>query len=146
MIPYGVVWADGWTAYQNLWKRADTKTAMPVVKKDIKFVYDLGETGDTKNQLALTFKKDGVVAFAGMVGGTKISGSSQLVWGGGRGASALPDGGHRAGVTLPDVWCVTFYAPPKGMFTGWSAAFGVVLGIDANGVTSVTLTRLNPQN
>ena len=141
----GLAALSEWTAYQNLWKRADTKADMPVVK-DIKFFYDLGKAGDTKNQLMLTFKKDGVVAFAGMVDGTKVSGSSQLVWGGGRGASALPDGGHAGRVTLPDgYWVVTLYAPPKGTFTGWSETFGVVLRTGANN-TSVTLTRLNPQN
>ena len=79
--------------------------------------------------------KAGVVAFAGKVGGTKVSGSSQLICGG------------FGATVLSDVWYMTLYAPPKGAFTGWSETFGVVLGTDANhAVTGVTLTRLNPQD
>ena len=67
-----------WTAYQNLWKRADTKAEQPVIKKDIKVDHEL-EPDDANNKLTLTFKKDGAVAFAGKVGGASVSGSSQLV-------------------------------------------------------------------
>ena len=71
---------------------------------------------------------DGVVAFAGMVGGMKVSGSAQLV-SVGRDDPIAPS------------YQMTLYAPPKGTFTGWNATFGVVLGTDANHVvTSVTLT------
>ena len=117
-----------WTAYQNLWKRADTKADMPVIKKDIKIDHWLGEPGDANNKLTITFKKDGAVAFAGKVGGASVSGSSQLVWGGGRGATALPDG-----------WYVTIYAPPKGAFAGWCATFPVKLTLDEQkGVLNLT--------
>ena len=86
-----------WTAYQNLWKRADTKAEQPVFKKNIDKVLELG---DANNTLKLTFKKDGAVAFAGKVGGASVSGSSQLV----------NDG---------EGWKVTLYAPAKGTFAGF---------------------------
>ena len=65
----GEVSCDEWSAWQNLWKRADTKTSMPVFKRDFKVEQEDG--------LVLTFKKDGVVSFAN--GATKVSGTSQLV-------------------------------------------------------------------
>ena len=65
-----------------------------------------------------------MVSFAGKVGGASVSGSSQLV----------NDG---------DGWKVTLYAPPKELFTGWSATFGVRLTTGANNVvTSITLTTV----
>jgi uncharacterized repeat protein (TIGR02543 family) len=138
LIPYGVVSGGDWMAYQNLWKRADTKADMPVVKKDIK-VDVPGVAGDTDNILTLTFKKDGVVAFAGMVGGMKVSGSSQLVWAR-RDSAAAGVTANTGGITL---YHVTLYAPPKELFTGWSATFGVRLTTDANNVvTSITLTTV----
>ena len=138
LIPYGVVSGGDWMAYQNLWKRADTKADMPVVKKDIK-VDVPGVAGDTDNILTLTFKKDGVVAFAGMVGGMKVSGSSQLVWAR-RDSAAAGVTANTGGITL---YHVTLYAPPKELFTGWSATFGVRLTTGANNVvTSITLTTV----
>ncbi len=109
-----------WSAWQNLWKRADTKADMPVIKSDIKVDHWLGGQDDVNNKLTLTFKKDGVVAFAGMVGGNKVSGSSQLV-----------DDGKG--------WKVTLYAPPKGAFTGFSVTLPVTLTTDANIVTGVAV-------
>ena len=140
LIPYGVVSGGGWTAWQNLWKRADTKAAMPVFKNDIKVDHWLGEEGDKNNTVKLTFKKDGVVAFAGMVYGVKVSGSSQVVWGGGRGGRVtLPDGG-RGATALPDGWIVTLYAPPKMTakppFDGWCKTLSVTLTTDAQNVVT----------
>ena len=90
-----------WKAWQNLWKRNDTKANVPAVKKNIEIA--LG------NGLKLTIKKDGAVAFAGIVNGTKVSGSSQLVWAGSDGSAAPP-------------YLVTLYVPPKaGVFDGYSA-------------------------
>ena len=109
-----------WTAYQNLWKRADTKADMPVIKKDIKVDYEL-VPGDANNKLTLTFKKDGAVAFAGKVGGASVSGSSQLV----------NDG---------EGWKVTLYAPQKGTFAGFCKTLAVALTLDAqNIVTEVAI-------
>ncbi len=109
-----------WTAYQNLWKRADTKADMPVIKKDIKVDYEL-VPGDANNKLTLTFKKDGAVAFAGKVGGASVSGSSQLV----------NDG---------EGWKVTLYAPAKGAFAGFSTTLAVALTLDAqNIVTGISI-------
>ncbi len=106
-----------WTAYQNLWKRADTKAEQPVIKKDIKVDHELGEPGDANNKLTLTFKKDGVVAFAGKVDGASVSGSSQLV----------NDG---------EGWEVTLYAPKAG----FCATFAVTLETDEQKVvTDVTI-------
>ena len=82
-----------WTAWQNQWKRTDTKGKMPVFTKNIDKTLELGEADDVNNSVKLTFKKDGMVAFAGMIGGRKVSGSSQLVR------------------TETD-WQVTIYAPP----------------------------------
>ena len=109
-----------WTAYQNLWKRADTKAEQPVIKKDIKVDYEL-VPGDANNKLTLTFKKDGAVAFAGKVGGASVSGSSQLV----------NDG---------EGWKVTLYAPAKGTFAGFCRTLAVTLTLDApNIVKDVTI-------
>ena len=107
-----------WTAYQNLWKRADTKAEQPVFKKNIDKVLELG---DANNTLKLTFKKDGAVAFAGKVGGASVSGSSQLV----------NDG---------EGWKVTLYAPAKGTFAGFCRTLAVTLTIgDQMVVTDVTV-------
>ena len=141
-IPYGVASVGGWTVWQNLWKRADTKADMPVVKKDIK-VDVPGAVGNTDNKLTLTFKKDGVVAFAGLIGEMKVSGSSQLVWARRDFVSTEVTAG--TGISAP--YQVTLYAPPKGTFTGWSATFGVMLITDnANVVTSVTMTGSTARN
>jgi len=115
-----------WLALQNLWKRVDTKAVLPVFKKNIDVSLDNGQK--------MTFKKDGAVAFAGTVGGAKMSGASQMVWnGGGQGAAILPDG-----------WSVTIYAPPKGAFAGFCETYAVTLTIDAaNVVTAVTVTTLD---
>ena len=84
-----------WKAWQNMWKRSDTKAKMPVVKKNI--------VAELRNGVKLTVKKDGAVSFAGMVGGTKVSGSSQIVF---------ADG----------CWQATLHAPPKaGKFEGFTA-------------------------
>jgi hypothetical protein len=105
-----------WTAYQNLWKRADTKAAQPVFKSNIP--YELGDPSDANNMLTLTFKKDGVVAFAGKVEGVSVSGSSQLV----------NDG---------EGWKVTLYAPPKPTakppVESWCKTFTVTLTFDDQG-------------
>ena len=83
-----------WTAFQNLWKRADTKAKQPVFKKNIAVeYYPLGVAGDKNNTVKFTFKKDGVVSFSGKIGGVSVSGSAQLVWvSGALGESALPEG------------------------------------------------------
>ena len=119
-----------WTAWQNLWKRADTKGDMPVFKKNFDRTVELGEKGDVNNMLTLTFKKDGAVAFAGKVGGTKVSGSSQLVVNPARPESAP--------------YQVTLYAPPKPTakppVESWCKTFDVTLTFDgqSNVVTDVT--------
>ena len=116
-VDVGKASGDEWTAWQNLWKRADTKGGMPVFKASFDRTVELGE----KNSVKLTFKKDGVVSFAGKVGGAKVSGSSQLV----------NDGTG---------WSVTLYAPPKAPFDGWSKTFDVALTTDEkNVVTDVTV-------
>ena len=113
--------ASSWSAYQNLWKRADTKGGMPVFKASFDRTVELGTEGDLDNTVKLTFKKDGVVSFAGKVGGTKVSGSSQLV----------NDGMG---------WKVTLYAPAKAPFDGWCETFAVTLKTDEkNVVTDVTV-------
>jgi hypothetical protein len=110
------------SSYQNLWKRADTKAAQPVFKASFDRTVELGEKGDADNTVKLTFKKDGAVAFAGKVKGTKVSGSSQLV----------NDGKG---------WSVTLYAPPKAPFDGWCETFAVTLTTDEDThvVTGVTV-------
>ena len=125
-IATGAAAEDGrlpeWTAYQNLWKRTDTKSKQPVFKKDIKVDLELGEPGDANDKLSFTFKKDGAVAFAGKVKGTKVSGSSQLV----------NDGNG---------WSVTVYAPPKAPFDGFCETYAVALKLDDDGnvVTAVEI-------
>ena len=114
-----------WAAWQNLWKRSDTKAEQPTFKKDVVAYCPLGKDGDADSLVTLTFKKDGVVAFAGMVGGASVSGSSQLVWNGGYGTTALVD-----------VWEVTLYAPPKGTFAGWCEILSAKLELDAAGVVT----------
>ena len=110
-----------WTAWQNLWKRTDTKDDMPVFKTNIDRTVELGEKGDANNTVKLTFKKDGAVSLTGKVDGTTVSGSSQLV----------NDGTG---------WSVTLYAPPKASFAGWSETFDVTLTTgEKNVVTDVTV-------
>ena len=100
IVDYGVAACGEWRAWQNLWKRSDTKAKMPVVKKNVEVALRSG--------LKLTIKKDGVVAFAGMVDGTKVSGSSQIVF----------DGMG---------WLATLHVPPKaGKFAGYSACVRLV--------------------
>ena len=127
-VEVGVASSDDWAAYQNLWKRTDVKAAMPLFKKNFERTLELGEPGDENSTVKLTFKKDGVVAFTGKVGGTSVSGSSQLVWGGGSVGTALPG------------WQVTLYAPPKETanppFAGWCETFAVTLTTDDQGVVT----------
>ena len=111
-----------WTAYQNLWKRTDTKAEMPIFKKNFDVTLELGEAGDANNTVKLTFKKDGVVAFAGKVGGASVSGSSQLVWG-------------------ENGWQVTLYAPPKGVFAGFCETFAVTLTTDVQNVVTDVVVK-----
>jgi hypothetical protein len=100
-------------SYQNLWKRADTKAAQPVFKKNVEYVLE--------NGVKLTFKKDGVVAFAGKIGGASVSGTSQLI-------------------NTGDAWKVTLYAPAKKGFDGWCATFAVELTLDEqSAVTAVAI-------
>ena len=114
--------SPSWAAWQNLWKRADTKSAMPIFMKNFDVTLELGEAGDANNTVKLTFKKDGVVAFAGKVGGASVSGTSQLVWG-------------------ENGWQVTLYVPPKGAFAGFCETFAVTLTMDdANVVTNVAIS------
>ena len=120
-IKVGVASSDDWITYQNLWKRADTKADMPIFKKNLDRTLELGEAGDANNTVKLTFKKDGVVSFAGKIGGASVSGSSQLV----------NDG---------DGWKVTLYAPAKGTFAGFCRTLAVTLTLDApNIVKDVTI-------
>ena len=119
-----------WIAYQNLWKRADTKSEMPVFKTDRKVDHYLGDPGDANNKLTLTFKKDGAVAFAGKVGGVSVSGSSQL------------ELGRRVEDAAP--YQVTLYAPPKPTarpsVESWCKTFAVTLTLDGqNAVTDVSV-------
>ena len=127
-VEVGVASSDDWAAYQNLWKRMDTKAAMPLFKKNFERTLELGEHGDENSTVKLTFKKDGVVSFTGKVDGTSVSGSSQLVWGGGSVGTALPG------------WQVTLYAPPKETakppFAGWCETFAVTLTTDDQGVVT----------
>ena len=114
-----------WTAYQNLWKRADTKASQPVFKKNIVVEYHFGAVGDKNNTVKITFKKDGAVSFSGKKGGVSISGSAQMVWNG-------------------EGWQVTFYASPKPTakppFAGRCEMFPVTLETDKqNVVTAVKL-------
>ena len=115
-----------WTAWQNLWKRADTKADMPVIKKDIKVDDYLGDPGDANNKLTLTFKKDGAVAFAGKVGGVSVSGSSQLVL------------GRRVEDAAP--YQVTLYAPAKPTakppFDCFCRTLAVTLSFDEQGIVT----------
>ena len=106
---HGVAMSDEWAAYQNLWKRADTKAAMPIFKKNFDVTLE--------NGLKLTFKKDGVVSFSGTVGGAKVGGSSQLVWG-------------------ENGWQVTLYAQPKGSSTSFCETVNVALTVDWQGVVT----------
>ena len=80
--------------------------------------------GDTNNKLTLTFKKDGAVAFAGKVGGVKVSGSSQLV--------------RLAGDGSP--YQVTLYAPPKPTakppFESWCETLAVSLRVDGQNIVT----------
>ena len=115
-----------WKAYQNLWKRADTKEEMPVFKTDRKVDHWLGGQDDVSNMVTLTFKKEGVVSFAGKVGGASVSGTSQLV------LVRRDEGTALCQVTL--------YAPPKGTFAGFRKTLAVTLTIEANIVTAVEVT------
>jgi len=120
-----------WTAWQNLWKRADTKASQPVFKKNIDVEYHFGAEGDKNNTVKITFKKDGAVSFSGKIGGVSVSGSSQLVWNG-------------------ECWQVTFYAAPKPTakppFEGWCETFDVKLTLDKqNIVTAVSLGGEEPE-
>ena len=128
-IKVGVASSDDWITYQNLWKRADTKADMPIFKKNLDRTLELGEAGDANNTVKLTFKKDGVVSFAGKVGGASVSGSSQLV----------NDG---------DGWKVTLYAPPKPTakppFEGFCEALAVTLVIDDQGVVTEVVFDFAP--
>ena len=121
-----------WTAWQNLWKRADTKASQPVFKKNIVVeYYPLGVSGDKNNTVKFTFKKDGAVGFAGKIGGVAVSGSSQLVMVG------------RDDPIAPS-YQVTLYAPPKPTakppFEGWCETLPVRMEVDSqNVVTAVEL-------
>ena len=114
-VEVGVASSDGWSAWQNLWSRPDTKAEMPVFAKNFDVTLASG--------LKLTFRKNGAVSFAGKVEGVSVSGSSQLVCDG-------------------DAWKVTLYAPPKGAFKGFSETFAVTLTFDeANAVTDVKVAE-----
>ena len=121
-----------WTAWQNLWKRADTKASQPVFKKNIVVeYYPLGVSGDKNNTVKITFKKDGAVSFSGKKDGVSVSGSAQVVLIG------------RDGEGAP-LYGITFYAPPKPKakppFEGWCETFDVKLTVDGqNIVTAVKL-------
>ena len=123
-----------WTAWQNLWKRADTKAAQPVFKNNIVVEHHFGEESDKNNTVKITFKKDGAVSFSGKIGGVSVSGSSQLV--------------RLAGDGSP--YRITFYAPPKPTakppFDGWCETFDVKLTTDKqNIVTAVELGGAEPE-
>ena len=108
----GVASSDEFSAFQNLWKRADTKAAAPVFKKAI--------DAFLPNTLALQFKKDGVVSFAGNLTGAKISGTSQLI----------PNGDGN--------WAAVLHVPPKNGVPGYNELVDVKLTVDAlNVVTAV---------
>ena len=99
-----------WTAWQNLWKRTDTKAGMPVFKKNFEVEHCFGEVGDKNNTVKFTFKKDGVVSFSGKKDGVSVSGSAQIVL---------------VGYDKDDapLYQITVYAPPKPKskppFDGW---------------------------
>lgn len=117
-----------WIAWQNLWKRSDTKASQPVFKKSIVVEHSFGAPGDKNNTVKITFKKDGVVSFSGKKDGVSVSGSAQLV--------------RLAGDGSP--YQITFYAPPKPKakppFDGWCETFDVKLTVDEqNVVTAVKL-------
>ena len=126
------------TAYQNLWKRADTKAAQPIFKKNIVVeYYPLGVSGDKNNTVKITFKKDGAASFSGKKDGVSVSGSAQIVL-----------TGH-AGEGAP-LYRITFYAPPKPKakppFAGWCETFDVKLTTDEqNIVTAVELGGAEPE-
>ena len=109
-----------WTAYQNLWKRADTKADMPVFEKSVTTVLDLVEPAAPSDRLTVVFKANGAVSFSGKVAGVGVSGSSQLVW---------TEGG----------WRVTLYAPPKGAFAGLCETFSATVTVSGNVVSEVSL-------
>ena len=117
-----------WTAWQNLWKRTDTKAKQPVFKKNIDVeYYPLGASGNKNNTVKFTFKKDGAVSFSGKINGVSVSGSAQIVWDG-------------------KGWKMTVYAPPKKGFEGWCETFDVTLTKDAqNIVTAVELGGEEPE-
>ena len=98
-----------WTACQNLWKRTDTNAAQPVFSNSI--VVNL------ENGLALTFKNAGAVAFAGTIGGVKVSGASQL----------FNDG---------EGWKVAVCVPRKAGFDGFCAVYAVTLVQDGSKVVT----------
>ena len=111
-VQCGVAECDEWMAWQNLWKRADTKARMPNFKKSVAVELEGG--------LKLTFKKDGAVSFAGKAGGAAVSGASQLV----------PDGNGE--------WLLPLYAPPKGASGGFCDVLAARLTVDdKNTVTAV---------
>ena len=107
-VGVGVASSDGWTAWQNLWSRPDTKAEMPVFRKSFDVTLESG--------LKLTFKKNGAVSFAGKVEGVSVSGSSQLV---------IADDGK---------WYATLYAPPKKGFDGWCATIPLAIEVDEDNV------------
>ena len=116
-----------WTAWQNLWKRSDTKASQPVFKKNIVVEHCFGAEGDKNNTVKITFKKDGAVSFSGKIGGVSVSGSAQIVWDG-------------------KGWKMTVYAPPKKGFDGWCETFPVKLTLDEqNIVTKVELGGEEPE-
>ena len=121
-----------WTAWQNLWKCADTKASQPVFKKNIVLeYYPLVVPDDKNNTVKIAFRKDGAVSFSGKIGGVSVSGSAQVVLVG------------RDGDDAP-LCLVTFYAPPKPKakppFAGWCETFPVDLTLDEqNIVTKVAL-------
>ena len=117
-----------WTAWQNLWKRADTKASQLVFKKNIVVEHCFGVEGDKNNTVKFTFKKDGAVSFSGKKDGVSVSGSSQLTWNG-------------------EDWCFTFYAPPKKGFDGYFEIFPVKLTRDdQNIVTEVEIFELEEKD
>jgi len=114
--------SPSWTAWQNLWKRSDTKTAMPVFKNIVKTL-EFGEVGDENNVVKLTFKANGAVSFAGKLDGVSVNGSAQLV-------------------KTVDGWKATLYVPPKKDFGSWCKTIAVTLDVDgANSVTDVNVAK-----
>ncbi len=110
-----------WTAWQNLWKRADTKAGQPLFKKNFVADYAFGEPGDKNNTVKITFKKDGAVSFSGKKDGVSVIGSAQLV-------RRLAGDGSPCHVTL--------YAPPKKEFDGWCETFDVEIDVGESGVVT----------